>query len=96
MGDSRLTGSALVAVVGPIDLPAQTDASNFGSTCSGWRLIGMRHEPHRWPALGSAGGGNAPCPEEGSAPRAAFQRTLLPYPYGCRDLSRPKPPSRVS
>jgi hypothetical protein len=29
-GDSRLTGSVLVAVVGPVDLPAQTDASNFG------------------------------------------------------------------
>jgi hypothetical protein len=33
-----------------------TTDQRFGSRCSGWRLIGKRHEPHRWPALDSADG----------------------------------------
>jgi hypothetical protein len=33
-----------------------TTDQHFGSRCSGWRLLGKRHEPHRWPALDSADG----------------------------------------
>jgi hypothetical protein len=57
-----------------------TTDQRFGSRCSGWRLIGKRHEPHRWPALDSADGGSALCPEEESVSRALVRRTLLPSP----------------
>src|ERR1700740_277260 len=57
-----------------------TTDQRFGSRCSGWRLIGRRHEPHRWPALDSADGGSALFPEEESVSRALVRRTLLPSP----------------
>ena len=57
-----------------------TTDQRFGSRCSGWRLIEKRHEPHRWPALDSADGGSALCPEEESVSRALVRRTLLPVP----------------
>src|SRR5262245_32246221 len=42
--------------------------------------IGMRREPHRWPALDSAGEDSGGCREEARIPRESFRRALLPSP----------------